>query len=197
MTLSSGVDHLYRPVDDRQCAQTEEIELYKPGIFHIIFIILRNNTSPFFITIERRKIRQSRWRNDYATCVFTHVTRHTFELYRHVPNFLRRAVLIEKLSKRILLVNCLLQGHPNLEGNQFRKLVGQTIGFVLYARDVAHHGFSRHGAKRNDLRNRFTAVKVCYVIDNFVTTFHTEIDIEIRHRYTLGIEKSFEQQIVF
>src|SRR5690606_23270698 len=49
----------------------------------------------------------------------------------------------------------------------------------------------------NDLRDGFAAIAIGDVVDDAVAPLHAEIDIEIRHRHALGIEKALEQQIVF
>ena len=49
--LAAGVDHLQRPVNDGERTQTEEVELYQPGIFDIVFIKLGNRMLARFIAV--------------------------------------------------------------------------------------------------------------------------------------------------
>ena len=62
--------------------------------------------------------------------------------------------------------------------------------------DVAYHGFRRHGAESHDLRHAVGAVLLPHVFDHAIAAVLTEVDVEVRHRYALGIEKTLEQQLI-
>ncbi len=78
----------YRPVDDGQGAQTEEVELHQTHALDIVLVELGHQTFAGGVAIERRKIGDGAGCDDHAARVFAGVARQTFELECHVPNFL-------------------------------------------------------------------------------------------------------------
>ena len=80
--------------------------------------------------------------------------------------------------------------------NQLCKPVGVRIRYTQNARNVANDRLCRHRSERNDLRNVAVPVLASDVIDDFLPAFVTEINVEIRHRDTLRIQKALKQQII-
>ena len=128
--------------------------------------------------------------------MLTDVTGNALELYRHVPNFLGGTVLGEQLPQCLLLFQGLLEGHTHLEGNQFGHFVRQAVGLVLDPRDVTDDRLRGHGAKCDDLGHRLPPIGLRNVLDHLVPAIHAEINIEVRHRYPLGVQEPLKQQVV-
>ena len=129
--------------------------------------------------------------------MFARIARHTLELHRHIPDFLRRAVLFKELHQLLLLLQCLRQGHAHFKGDQFGHTVRETVGLTLYPRHIAHHRFGGHGAEGNDLRHRLAAIGLRHILNDFIAALHAEIHVEVRHRDPLRIQKALKQQVVF
>ena len=73
------------------------------------------------------------------------------------------------------------------------ELIDETIRKTQDTPYVPDNRLCGHRAERDDLRDFLTAVALCDILDDFVSSIHTEINIEIRHRYPLRIEKAFKQ----
>ena len=67
---------------------------------------------------------------------------------------------------------------------------------TLHAADIAHHGFGRHGAVSDDLRDTLGAVFGGDVLNDPVAPRHAEVDVEVGHRDALRIQKALEQQVI-
>ncbi len=129
--------------------------------------------------------------------MFTGVTGHPFQLARHIDqrsDFFIRLVNFRQLR---LGFKRLCQRHARVWRHQFRYTIDKTVRMAQNTANVANHCFRRHGSEGDDLRYRFTAIHLSDVIDNLVAFFHTEIDIEVRHGNTFGVEEAFEQQVEF
>ncbi len=85
-------------------------------------------------------------------------------------------------------------GRRRILRHQFCQFVDLAIGHLQHATDVAQHAPRLQGAEGDDLRHLIAAVALLHIIDDPVAPVLTEIDIEVRHRDALGIEKPLEQQ---
>ena len=60
--------------------------------------------------------------------------------------------------------------------------------------DVAQHAARLQRAERDDLCDLVATILLLHVANDLVAPVLTEVDVEIRHRNPLGIEKALEQQ---
>ena len=193
---TAGVDHFHRPVDDGQRAQAQEIELDQAHVFHIVLVELRDQSRTVGIAVQGRKIRECRGRDHHAAGVLAHIAGNALKLHGHIPDFPGVAVLVQKLPQPLIALQGLVQRHPHFEGNQLGQPIPQCIRLALHAGHVAHHRLGRQGAEGNDLRDRLAPVAAGHVVDDLIAALHAEVDVEVRHRHPLGIQKALEQQLV-
>src|ERR1700751_3264847 len=78
--------------------------------------------------------------------------------------------------------------------NQLAKLVHLAVRHFKHAADVAQHAACLQRSKRDDLGPLIGAVTVLHVADPLVPPVLAEVDVEIRHRYSLRVEKALEYQ---
>ncbi len=196
VALALRVDDLHRPIDDRERSQPQEVELHETGGLDVVLVELRHDAAPRFVAEERREIRQHRWRDHDAARVHARVAHEPLERPRHVD---QRAgfffVLVAPLQLRLFLER-ILESDAELERNELRNRIGKAIAQSEHARDVAHDGFRRHRAVRDDLRDALPTVPVGHVFDDAIAPVHAEIDVEVRHGDAFGIEEALEEQVV-
>ena len=191
------VDHLQRPVNDSERTQTEEVEFYQPGVFHVVFVKLGNRMQPLLIAIQRRKVGNFSGSDNHPTGVFTGVSRHPFQLTRHVDqrfNFFVRLIDFRQLRfgfKRFR------QRHTRIGRHQLGDTVDKAVRVTQHAAHIADDRFRRHGTEGDDLRYRIAAIHVRHVLNNLVAFLHAEIDVEVGHRDTFRVKETFEQQVEF
>ena len=70
-----------------------------------------------------------------------------------------------------------------------------AIGHLQDAPDIAAHGARLQLSEGDDLRDVVPAVVRLHIVDHFVAPVLAEIDIEVRHRHAVGIEKALEQEL--
>ncbi|MGY3265120.1 hypothetical protein ACVWZN_001193 [Lysobacter sp. HA35] len=85
---ASNVDRLHRPIDDRERAQAEEVELDQADRFDVVLVELRDRiaaATAFVVFREQRaEVRQRRWRDHHAARVLARVAREVFERHREI-----------------------------------------------------------------------------------------------------------------
>ena len=62
---------------------------------------------------------------------------------------------------------------------------------------IADHRLGGHAAVSDDLGHPIPAIGFGHVVDDLIAPLHAEVDVEVGHRDTFGIEESFEQQFKF
>ena len=89
------------------------------------------------------------------------------------------------------------QRFVGFQRNQLGQAVAQGKRQFEHAADVADNRFGRHGAEGHNLAHRLAAVFFAHVFDHAAAVALAEVDIEVGHRYPLGVEEALEQQRVF
>ncbi len=67
---------------------------------------------------------------------------------------------------------------------------------VHRAAHVLNRRLRRHRAERDDLRHIVAPIFLRDVVDHLAAPVHAEIDVDIRHRHALRIQKALEQQLM-
>ncbi len=191
-----GVDRAHGPVDDRERAQAEEVELDEARGFDVVLVELRDDAGAALFAIERREVRQHRRRDDDAARVRAGVAHQAFERARHVDQLAHVVFVLVALAQLLFLVERVVERDAEFERDQLGDAVGEPVAQALHARDVAHDRLRRHGAVGDDLRDALAPVALRDVIDDPVAAFHAEVDVEVGHRHALGVQETLEQQVV-
>ena len=192
-----AVDGLECPVDDGQGPKAQEVELHQAGRLHVVLVELGNQAAAFFIAIDRRKVGQLGWGDNYATGVFTDVTHHAFQLARHVPDFRGFFIDLDEVAQDLFLLVGFFQGHADFERDHLRQAIRQTVGLALHPRHVTDYRLGGHRTEGDDLAYSVSAVFLGHVFDNPITAVHAEVDVEVGHGYPFRVQEPFEQQVIF
>ncbi len=109
-----------------------------------------------------------------------------------------RLILINLGLQQGFPLNCLTQGYRigRIVGHQLADTVDLTIGHLQHAPDIAQNGAGLQFTKGDDLRHLVGTIFLLNIGNDFVAAVLTEIDIEVRHRNTFGIQKPLEQQVI-
>src|SRR5262249_30273730 len=91
----------------------------------------------------------------------------------------------------------IFQSDTELERDQLRDRIRESVAHPHDARDIAYDGFGRHRSVRDDLRNAIASVFLRDIVDDAIAPIHAEIDVEVGHRYAFGIQEALEQQVVW
>ena len=164
--------------------------------FDIILVELRDRRAAALFAVQRRKVSQDGRRDDHAAGVRAGIARQTLERSRQIDELANLRFAVVQALQLFFLLERLVERHADFQRNQLRDLVHIAIRMAENPADVAHHGLGGQGAVGDDLRYPLAAVLVGDVFNHPIATFHAEVDVEVRHRYSFGIQESLEQQVM-
>jgi hypothetical protein len=191
------IDDAFRPIDDRERLQAEEVELDEANRFDIVLVELRDQAAAAVFTIERREIGELIRCNHNTTGMFARVPDQSLERLREVDDGGHLLVVAVHGRQFIGLLQCLVERHADFERHQLGDAIDKTVWLAEHAPRVADDGPRRHGAERDDLRDAIASVALGDILDDAIAPFHAEVDVEIRHRDALRVQESLEKQVVF
>jgi hypothetical protein len=185
-------------LDDGQVAQTEEVELHQPDLFHVVLVVLRNDRRAGIGGIQRAEVGQLAGGDQHATSVHADIARQVFKTAGQFEQLLDLFFLIDALLQLRLGLDGLGQGQRLvlLDRDQLGELIAEVVGHVEHAPDVTNHRLRRHGAEGGDLRYGIVTVFVAHVFDDAPAIVLAEVDVEVGHRHPFRVEKALEEQRV-
>ena len=186
---------LQRVVQNRQRRQPEKIHLQEAHLLdrhHVErghnFVVLR--------LVQRHQFDQWPRRNHHPRRMHARIPNQPFELPRrvhqlpHLPVFLVRLPQCHRLFQRIVQLDVQRRRH------HLRNPVHVGVRHVHRASHIFNRRFRRHRPKRDDLRHILAPVFLRHIFDHFPAPVHAEIDVDIRHRNPLRIQKPLKQQLM-
>ena len=206
------VDRLHRPVDDRQRAQAEEVELDQADRFDVVLVELGDDGLGRLALADvfgeqRGEIAERARRDHHAAGVLAGIAGQVLELEREVHQVAHVVFVVVALDqlaggevvvllRRIGTAERVVQGDAERIRDELGDAVDETVGQAEHAAAVAHDGLRRHRAVGDDLADLVAAVLARDVVDHLVAAIHAEVDVEVGHRHAFGIEEALEQQVV-
>ena len=179
-----------------QGLEPQEIELHQPGLLHILHVELGDRHVGARVAVERDQLVERAVADHHAGGVGRGVAVQALELEGDVDEPRHRLLCPAHLLQHGLAVDGLLQADRvgRIIGHQLANAVDLAVGHFQHPADVAEHGAGLELAEGDDLGHPVAAVPVLNVGDDLVAQVLAEVDIEIRHRYPLGVEEALEQK---
>ena len=149
--------------------------------------------------MDRYVIRDGIFCEHHARRMGRCIARHSFQLHGGIEQVLDRFIRFISCAKLWVQRNRAFY-RGRLSGrhrNHFGDDVYIGIRNVEHPSDISYGAACRHRTKCNDLRDTVLPVFAHDVIDYFFPSFIAEIDIEIRHADSFGIQEAFKRQVVF
>ncbi len=126
------------------------------------------------------------------------MARKPLQSFTHVNQVMNLLVLLIELTKLRIHFQGTLNIHRNVSLTRYH--FGNTVHIVIWeverASDIADDAFCRHCTKRYNLNNLIMPILFTDIINDLLPAFIAEINIDIRHRHTLRIQETLEQQAV-
>ena len=204
-------DELARNLQNGERCQPQKVELDQSDGLHVVLVVLAHGRLAARLLVQRAEIGEFAGRDQHAAGMHADVARHALELLRHLDDgldvfFLAHALVEHGLQfqRVVVLVAFLLHlgrigqgvGHAGLAGHQLGNTVAEGIAHVHDPAHVADRSLGRHRAEGGDLAHSIFAVLVLDIVNHPVAVGLAEIDVEVRHRHALWVQKALEQQVV-
>ena len=180
----------------RQRLQAQKVEFHQPGFFRVFIVELRHRHVGARIAIQRQNLVQRPVANHHARRMSGGVAVQPLDPGgdRKQPlgaGFAFGDLLQTRLAFHRILQRNLLAGRI---GDQLGDAVDQPQRHLQHAARIAYRRARLQRSQRDDLRHAICAVFVADIAHDFVASLLAEIDVEIRHRLTFGIQKTLEEQ---
>ncbi len=105
-------------------------------------------------------------------------------------------VLLVGLLEGWRLLEGLVEGHLEVEGDHLRDLVHFGVAQVENAPHVTHHRLRLHGPEGDDLGHVLAPVLPGHVLDDLPPAVLAEIDVDVRGADAFLVEEALEDQVV-
>ncbi len=123
--------------------------------------------------------------------------RHTLNASRHIDEFFSFLIAFIKRFKLRRNFQCVINGDFQLIRNLLCNRINSWIRQTENAADISYCRTSGKCSKCYNLGNMVIAVFPDNIINNFLTSDITKINIKVRHADSFRIEETLKKQIVF
>ncbi len=187
------LDDAHRGLDERQGPQPEEVHLHEPELLDRAHVVLRDGR-----TVSRAEdggqVGDGVAGDHDAGRVHGGVARQAFERLGDVD--VAAGALVVELAQLGDVAQGVVDPHAPAHDHrdELADLVGLRERDVEDARRVLDGSSGGHRPERGDVRHALLAVLLPHVVDDLAAPHVGEVDVEVGHRDTLGVEEALEEQ---
>ena len=120
----------------------------------------------------------------------------SFQTFRCIDQFMDFFILFIYLLKFRIHLQSFVNRDIQLLWNHFGDRIHLRIRQIHHTSDIPDNASRCQCTKRNDLNDTVIAIFSSDVINNFLPSFKTKVNVNIRHGYSFRVEKTLEQQII-
>ena len=113
----------------------------------------------------------------------------------HVNQIFDLRIAVIGLSK-LWCFQGLVKRHAQIPRNHLGHSVALGVGHIQNPSHVPDHALGRQGTEGYNLHDPIPSILLHHIVDNLLTAFKAEININIRHGYSFRIQKPLEQQVI-
>ena len=124
------------------------------------------------------------------------MSRQTLQTLAHIDQFLYLFIRFIQFPEFRVEFQCPVQCDIELVRHHLGNGIHITVRQIHHPADIADHALGRQRTECDNLHHLVRSIFSAHVIDHFLTSLVTEIDIDIGHGHTLRIEEALKQQIV-
>ena len=183
-----------RVLDHGQRFQPEKIHLEQAEIVQRAHRILADHVVAFDVAAERDVIGQIAIGDDDTGRVHPGIAREALERLRVFEQLFRLWFGRDRAFQFRIFFRGRIECNVQLVWNHPRNPVRRRIGKSHHAADIAHHALRFQLSERDDLGNATLAVFLANIFENFAAARFAEIDVDVRRRNTVRIEKALKNQ---
>ena len=187
---------MHRILDDSQCPKSQEIHFEQSQFFDGGHGKLRRY-GIVCTFCQRHKLIDGILADHYACGMHGCVPRQSFQTLRHVDKIFCFFIFRICLFQIRTFFQRPLNGDIQLIGHHFCNAVHLGVRNIQNSSHVPDDRPGRHGPERYDLDYFVFSVLLDHIVNDLLSALITEININIRHGYTLRIQETLKQKLVF
>ena len=192
------LDVLHGLLQNRKRREPQEVELHEANVFDVLLVILTDRVFGFAVrVVERAEVRKFPRGDQHAARVHAEVSRHAFKRHGETNEFLIVLFLFNGFLELGNGFECFLErdAFAGLLRDEFREIVRLPVRNGESARHVAYNRLGAERTESCDLTHGVDAVGRLHVFDHAVAIVLTKVDVKVRHRHALRIQKTFKKEI--
>ena len=181
-------------LDNGERSKAQEVELEKSDALDIGLCKL--NDRGIVIDRERSDVSDVRSRDYHSRGMRTGIPREAFYPHSHIDDLMCFGVSVITFPELRTDFERLSQCHSHGKRDHLGYLIALGDRHIKYSRDILHRLSGGKGSESNHVRHPALTVFGGNVIYCYLPSLIVEVDVEVRHRYTLYIKESLEDKTV-
>ena len=204
--VAIGLDVVERVVEDSEIAQTQEVHLDQAERLTHRVVELRDDRAVLLTLHDRDDVDQRIARQDHTGGMDAGATLEALQSFCGLEDLSHVLVAVMQCAEsravavaRVLGIEEVRQRDAfahDVGRQRLRHLVAHGKRVVEYAVGVLDGLLGLDRAERRNLGDAFVAVLLAHVVDDFAASTLVEVDVEVGHGDTVGVEETFEDQAV-
>ncbi len=182
-------------LNHRQSTQSQEIHFQQSQLFNGGHGELGGD-GPVGAPGQRHVVHHRCTGNHHAGGMHGGMSGQTLQTLRHGEDLLGLLILLGELPKLCTHLQCLVQRHAEIIGNELGDHIALGIGDIQYAAHIPYHTLGRQGTEGDDLGHLILAVLLRDIVNDLLTALVLEVHVDIRHGNSLRVQESLEDQII-
>ena len=193
---TAPVQEIHRGFEHSEGLEAEKIELHQARRFDPFHVELGDRHQRFRIAIERRELDERPLADHDPGRMRRSMPVQPFELLRDIEGAPYHRIAVALGLQPRLVVDGAAERHriERVLRHELAELVDLAVRHLQHTADVAQHSARLQGAEGDDLGDPVVPIPRLYVADDLVAPVLAEVDVEVRHRDALGVEKTLEQE---
>ena len=137
------------------------------------------------------------WCDDDGTGVDSELSYRSFESDSRVDDFAISRIGVIGLFEFYRFGESIFDFRSRLRRHEFRELIHFLEWHSEDFSDIFHGRTSCHGTEGTNLGYVVSSIFISYIFEDLVTSFIREVDVDIWHADTIGVQKPFEKKAIF
>lgn len=137
------------------------------------------------------------WSDNDGTGVYSELAHRSLHFFSCINNFSILFIFFVGFLELMTLREGLLERHSGDSWDEFRECIHLYKAESESLSCILHSGSGSECPECTDLRHMIFSIFFAHICEDFVASRIREIDVNVGHTHTSGIEKSFEEKSVF
>ena len=184
-------------VQNRQVSQAQKVHLQQADFFYRRSVPLSNDVVFTGDRLQRQHSVQRHVRNHHAGRVSSRTASQALNGHRIVEQFFRQRIDIIRRFQVRTFCQRVFEFDIERIRDELCQFVDSSQRHVQRAADVADRVLGFQSSIRTNLSNVTSTVFLLCVVNNHLPAIAAEVDIDIGRFGSAGVQKAFEQQVIF
>ena len=124
------------------------------------------------------------------------MSRKSFKTFCRIDQIMDLFLLLISFFKLRIHLQSFIDRDIQLLRNHFCNSIHLCVREIHNTSDITDNTTGRQCTKRNDLYYTVIPVFTSYIINNFLSSFEAEVNINIRHGYSFRIQETLKQKVI-